>query len=155
MEEKDKLLLELQKLWKEIRKKKNRRNNNKKEDLKNRLKEKLEKLLEIIKEVPIFPRKILKEIAGKDWKRLYWMINDNWGINEFFFRKIWEKKSRSPIKIRIGEQRDFYVFEHFPKVYLSTTGMKPDVAFFPKVISPDNEIVGELTAIFFLKATAR
>jgi len=154
IKEKEKLLLEVQKLWKEIRKEKNRKSNNKKEGLKNRLREKLEKLIEI-KEVPIYPREILKEIAGEDWKKLYWMIDDNWGINEVFFRKIWKKKGGSPIKIKIGKQKDFYVFEHFPEVYLSATGVKPDVAFFPRVISPDNEMVGELTAIILFKGNGQ
>jgi len=153
MEERDRILLRLKELWEEIKKIENKKDKKKKE-LKNQLKAELEKFLEI-EEIPIYPREILKEIAGKSWRNLYWMIEYNWGINEIFFRKIFEKKGGSPIKIKIGERRDFYVFKNFPKVYLSTTGMNPDVAFFPKVISPDTEIVGELTAIILFKGNGQ
>lgn len=118
------------------------------------LKEKLKELIENEK-IPI-PRKIIKEIAGKDWKKLYYLICDRWGgINYFFFERIWESRGGSPIRKILPNSRTHYTFDKFPSVYLSSTGVKPDLAFFPKIENPDSEKVGELTAIILFKGGGR
>ena len=116
------------------------------------LKEKLKELIENEK-IPI-PRKIIKEIAGKDWKKLYYLICDRWGgINYFFFERIWESRGGSPIRKILPNSRIHYTFDKFPSVYLSSTGVKPDLAFFPKIENPDSEKVGELTALITYKGS--
>lgn len=101
----------------------------------------------------ILPQVIIKEIAAGNWKSLYGLINSHWeGVINFFFLKNWEFLGGEPLKRIEGKNRSKYILRRFPGVYLSETGIKPDVAFIPNHIRNLNtEEVGELTAIIVCK----
>lgn len=107
---------------------------------------------------PIFPREIIKKVTGENWKKLYYLIQDEWGgISYFFFERTWDVLGGEPIKrITSPSDRPCYVFKRFPQVYLSSTGSKPEIAFVPSNIKyPDTEEVGELTGIILCKGNAQ